>query len=182
MNGGPQPSRASRVFLGLGALVVAIMALRVVRAGFAALTFLHAAPDAGSGSPTSPGRFAVPDPAALALGAALLLAAAMVIARGALRRRPWARPVSIAALALATAAALTVAAIQILALARTGAPSPEAAEIGYGRILSFWRIAGAGAALLLAVFCGAALRRLTSSEMRREFPDPASRFVPPPRR
>jgi hypothetical protein len=86
-----------------------------------------------------------------------------------LRRRPWARPTAIVLFAGTGAAALGIAVFQLSALARGSAVPAEAAEIGYGPLLSFWRIGGAVAALLLALFCAASLRRFASDEMRREF-------------
>ena len=168
MNGGS--SASSRIFLALGALVVALVALRFVAGGIAAFaawkTASAASEAAGAGSPFS---FAFRHAGSL-LGGALLAGALLVgVAAGVLRRRPWARPAAILLFAATGAAAAGVAVFQLSALARGSAVPADAAEVGYGPMLAFWRIGGAVAALLLALFCAASLRRFTSDEMRREF-------------
>lgn len=158
---------SGRIFMALGTLVVALIAFRFVRGGLAAITAWRVA-SAAAGAPSS---FVFVRTHLAVLTVAALAAGVLVVAVGAgvLTRRPRARLTAIGLLAVTAAGAAAVALFQLSALARGSAVPPEAREIGYGPLLSFWRIGGAAASLLLALFCAASLRRLASEEMRREF-------------
>ncbi len=164
---------SSRIFLALGTLVVAVVAFRFVRGGIAALAAWKTASAASTASAAegaaSPFAFLFRHAGSLLAGALVLGALLIGLAAGVLQRRPWARPAAILFFAATGAAAAGVAVFQLSALARGAAVPAEAAEIGYGPLLSFWRIGGAVAALLIALFCAASLRRFASAEMRREF-------------
>ncbi|MEO8431372.1 MAG: hypothetical protein ABI592_07670 [Acidobacteriota bacterium] len=164
MNGSDRRSVSSRVFLYLGGLVVAVVAIRFVRATLGAVAVFRGIRRDGEGGVPP----AAPSATAVALVVALLFAI-LAIAAGVVRRRRWARGAAIALLAATAAAGLVLALIQLSALARGVDRSPEAAEIGYGPVLSYWRIAAIAVGLLAALFSGASLRRLASPEMRRQF-------------
>lgn len=152
--------------MALATVVLALVAFRFVRGGIAALSVWQAASTAGARSSST---FLLHHGSSLLIGALAAGALLIAVAAGVLRRRPWARPAAIIFLAVTAAAALGVALFQISALASGSAIPPEVAEVGYGPLLALWRIGGAVAALLLALFCAASLRRFTSEEMRREF-------------
>lgn len=158
---------SGRIFMALGTLVVALVAFRFARGGLAAITAWDAA-SAAAGAPSS-FRFVRAHGALLAVTAVVALIALLAVVSAVLTRRPWARPAAIGLLAVTGAAAVAVAVFQLSALAGGPAVPPETREIGYGPLLSFWRIGGAVASILLALFCAASLRRLASEEMRREF-------------
>lgn len=168
MNGN-RSSAYSRLFLALGGLVVAGGILRVVRAFFEIRRAVgNTAPGTGASHALlawlSGGR------GRIVLGAAAVLAVIVVaVSVGALRRRSWALGASVALLGAGAAAGLGVAAFQLAALVRGVDRTPEAAEIGYGPVLSYWRICSVIVGFLVAAFCGAALRRFRSEETRREF-------------
>ncbi len=158
--------RSGRIYLAAGTLVAAFVAFRVVRGAIAAVSAWQAAAYS-AGRSAAPLAFARSGWFLAGLLAAGLLVVA--VATGTVRRRPWARPAAIALLGVIGAAALGIALFQIDALVRGSALPPEVAQVGYGRLLHLWRIGGGAAALLIGLFCAAALRRLTSEEMRREF-------------
>lgn len=109
-------------------------------------------------------------PGRLVFAAGAVLAVIVVaVCVGALQRRPWALAASVALLGIGAAAGLGVAVFQLSAILRGLDRTPEAAEIGYGHVLSYWRIASVVIGLLVAGFCAAAVRRFASEETRREF-------------
>ena len=172
MNGN-RSSAYSRLFLALGTLVVAWGVFQLVRPFF---RVRDAIGRTGSGElagavfrPLAGGRCGL-------LIACLAIAAVVVVAvcAGALRRRPWALGASVALFGLAAAAGLGVAVFQVATLMRGADRTPDALEIGYGPVLSYWRIASIAVGLLVAVFCGAAVARFLSEDTRREFRRPMS--------
>ncbi len=152
--------------------MVAFFAFRIVRGVIAAASSWQAAASSG-GRSTAPLAFA--RSGWFLAGAAAAGGLVIAVAAGAVRRRPWARPAAIALLGLIGTSALGVALFQIDALLRGTALPPEVAEVGYGRLLATWRVGGGAAALIVVLFCAAALRRLTSPEMRREFSEKNAR-------
>ncbi len=158
---------SSRVFLTLGTVVVALVAFRFVLRVISGLTVWQAAASR-DGAPSA-SAFVLQHGTSLLVGGLAAGALFIAVAAGVLRRRPWALPVAVAIFAVTAAVAVGVAVFQISALARGSAVFAGAAEIGYGPLFTFWRISGCVAALLLALFCAASLRRLASDEMRREF-------------
>lgn len=161
MNGSGRSSSYSRAFLALGSVVVGAGLFRLARAGFAARGVLARIPD--------PARRAGLDARLFFALALALVVVVIAVAAGAIRRRPWARIAAIALLAAGAATGLGVAVLQVSALARGADRTPEAAEIGYGALLSYWRIAAVAVGVLAAAFCAAGLRRLASEDMKRQF-------------
>jgi hypothetical protein len=165
---GNRSSAYSRLFLALGGLVVLGGVLQVVRAFFE----IRAAVGKTASVPGAPHALAwlAGGRGRIVIGAAAVLAVIVVaVSVGVLRRRPWALGASVALLGVGAAAGLGVAAFQLAALFRGVDRTPEAAEIGYGPVLSYWRICSVIVGFLVALFCGASLRRLRSEETRREF-------------
>lgn len=173
MNGEGRTSSYSRVFLVLGGLVVAAILLRLGR-GLLALFGLWRAVPAGSAqeSMSPPPAFFWARPGVLLVLAAALGAVTLAVAAGAIRRRPWARVAAIAMLASGAVLGLAVAVFQVSALVRGVDRTPEAAEIGYDAVLSYWRIAAVLVGFVTAAFCAAALRRFATEDMRRQFERP----------
>ncbi|MEO8189245.1 MAG: hypothetical protein ABI682_02800 [Acidobacteriota bacterium] len=169
-------ARSGRIYLAAGTLVVAFFAFRIVRGVAAAASTWQSAASAGTRA-TAPMAFARSGWFLAGAAAAGLLIIA--VAAGAVRRRPWARPAAMALLGLIGASALGVALFQADALVRGTALPPEVAEVGYDRLLAMWRVGGGAAAFVVALFCAAALRRLTSREMRREFSENDARPTTP---
>ena len=167
MNGN-RSSAYSDLFLALGGLVVVAGFLRVVWAFFQVRSGVGRAASGVRASPVLAPLAGVPGRLLLAAGALLLLVVVAVCV-GALRRRPWALGASVALLGTGAAAGLGVAVFQLSALLRGVDRTPEAAEIGYGPVISYWRIASVVIGLLVAAFCAAAVRRFASEETRREF-------------
>ncbi|MDQ6891314.1 MAG: hypothetical protein M3167_01360 [Acidobacteriota bacterium] len=167
MNGN-RSSTYSRLFLVLGGLVVAGGVLRVVRA------FMEIGGAVGT-TESRPGAshalaWLASGRGRLVIGAAAVIAVIVVaVSVGVLRRRSWALGASVALLGVGAAAGLGVAAFQLAALVRGVDRTPEAAEIGFGPVLSYWRLCSVVVGFLVALFCGASLRRLRSEATRREF-------------
>ena len=159
----------SRVYMALGAIVVGWCLYRLIRVLTAAATIVGAAARKPAAIDVLPSGWRFAATHRVLVGSAVLVvgAAALLLAHGVLSRRPWARPVAIAVLALFVVAGLAVAVLQLVGLLR--GPGPEADEIGYAHILSFWRFLGVFAGAGIALFSAAALARLSSERMRREF-------------
>ncbi|HYK42507.1 MAG TPA: hypothetical protein VE007_08960 [Thermoanaerobaculia bacterium] len=154
MNGN-RSSAYSGVFLALGSLVVAAAGFRAL-VGFMRVRGAVASAARAAGSP-------------VIVAAVLLIFVVVAVSVGAIQRRPWALGASVVLLGIGAAAGMGTAIFQLSAMLRGIDRVSDGLEAGYGPVLSHWRIGSVIVGLLVTVFCAAAVRRLSSEEMRREF-------------
>jgi hypothetical protein len=168
MTGDPYSFKRSPWFLALGAIAVAWIGYRIVDGIVSAMTVAGVAARGTNADELPSGwRMATTHPGPLSVILLMLVAGAVVLSRAVLLRRPWARLVAMGLLVASGAAGFGVAAFQVRALFRGAGAAAD--EIGYGHLLSMWRALGVIAGVGIALFSVAALARLASDRVRREF-------------